>query len=209
MDQVKIGKFISLKRKEKNITQSKLAEMLAVTDRSVSKWENGICLPDSGTMPELCKILGITINDLFSGQVVDMKNNKDMVDSHLINLKKMNEEANKKLLVLEVFIILISVFSFVLLMLGVDLLEDSLIRNIMVIGGVIILALSIIMAFKIEREVGYYECGKCSHKYVPTFLADSLAMHIGWTKYLKCPKCHKKSWSKKTLEYFSDDDNII
>ena len=207
MDQVKIGKFIALKRKEKNITQSKLAEMLGITDRSVSKWENGICLPDSGTMPELCKILGITINDLFSGQVVDMKNNKDIIDSHLINLKKMNEDANKKLLVLEVFIIFISVISFVLLMLGVDLLEDSLIRNIMVIGGVIILALSIIMAFKIEREVGFYECSKCNYKYVPTFLEDSLAMHIGWTKYLKCPKCHKRSWSKKNLKYFTDDNN--
>ena len=75
MDQIKIGKFISLKRKEKNITQNELAEMLNITNRAISKWENGICLPDVGTMPILCKILDITINDLFSGEVVDMKDN--------------------------------------------------------------------------------------------------------------------------------------
>ena len=68
MDTIKIGKFISSKRKEKGITQSELAEKLYITDRAISKWENGICLPDAGTMPKLCEILDITINDLFSGE---------------------------------------------------------------------------------------------------------------------------------------------
>ena len=70
MDQIKIGKFISIKRKEKKLTQQELAEKLNITDRAISKWENGSCLPDVGTMPELCTILGITINDLFSGEIV-------------------------------------------------------------------------------------------------------------------------------------------
>lgn len=76
MDQIKIGKFISNKRKEKNITQSELAELLGITDRAISKWENGICMPDASNILELCDILNITINDLFSGEVVDMKENK-------------------------------------------------------------------------------------------------------------------------------------
>ena len=76
MDQVKIGKFIKQKRKEKKITQSMLAEMLNVTDRAISKWENGICMPDSGIIRELCETLNITINDLFSGEIVDMKDNE-------------------------------------------------------------------------------------------------------------------------------------
>ena len=73
MDQEKIGKFIQEKRKEQNLTQSDLAEKLNITDRAISKWENGNCLPDAGTMPELCKLLNISINDLFSGEIVDMK----------------------------------------------------------------------------------------------------------------------------------------
>ena len=79
MDQVKIGKFIAEKRKENNLTQMKLAEMLAVTDRAVSKWETGKSLPDSSIMIELCNILKITVNDLLSGEVVNVENyNKDV-----------------------------------------------------------------------------------------------------------------------------------
>ena len=65
MDQEKIGKFISKVRKEKNITQEQLADKLHITNRAISKWENGICLPDVSIMMELCKILDISINDLF------------------------------------------------------------------------------------------------------------------------------------------------
>ena len=89
MDLIKIGKFISSKRKEKNLTQSQLAEKLNISDRAVSKWENGICLPDAGNMPELCKILDITINDLFSGEVVDMKEKKK-IPAVTIKPKKIN-----------------------------------------------------------------------------------------------------------------------
>ena len=76
MDQIKIGKFISEKRKEAKLTQSELAEKLNITDRELSKWENGKSMPDSGIIPELCKILNITITDLFNGEIVDMKDNK-------------------------------------------------------------------------------------------------------------------------------------
>ena len=60
MDQIKIGKFICIRRKEAKLTQSELAEKLGVSDRAVSKWENGNCMPDCGIIPELCK----TLNEL-------------------------------------------------------------------------------------------------------------------------------------------------
>ena len=92
MDQIKIGEFISSKRKEKNITQSKLAEMLGITDRAISKWENGICLPDASNIVELCKILDITINDLFSGEVVDMRDNERKLEENLLEMVKLKEQ---------------------------------------------------------------------------------------------------------------------
>ena len=199
MDQIKIGKFICTKRKEKNITQSELAESLGISDRAISKWENGICLPDASNMHELCKLLGITINDLFSGEVVDMKNNEKKTEENLLELKRLNEEGNRKLLMLEIFIIIISSISFCLLIIGAELVQDTFVKYIMIIGGIIVLAISIIISFKIEREAGYYECKNCHHKYVPSFKQTFFAMHIGWTKYLKCPKCDKKSWNKKVL----------
>ena len=54
MDQIKIGNFIKQKRKEKNITQNELSEKLNITNRAISKWEHGICMPDSGIIPKLC-----------------------------------------------------------------------------------------------------------------------------------------------------------
>ena len=96
MDQIKIGKFISLKRNEKNITQSELAEKLNITDRAISKWENGVCLPDANNMPDLCKILDITINDLFSGEVVDMKDNEKKLEQNLLEMAIIKEQRDKE-----------------------------------------------------------------------------------------------------------------
>ena len=75
MDQIKIGKFISEKRKEKKLTQMQLAEKLGITDRAVSKWETGKSLPDASIMLELCGLLDITVNDLLCGEVTSMKTN--------------------------------------------------------------------------------------------------------------------------------------
>ena len=68
MDQIKIGKFILELRKEKNMTQQELANVLGVTDRAISKWENGRGLPDLSLLKPLCDTLNITINELLSGE---------------------------------------------------------------------------------------------------------------------------------------------
>ena len=101
MDQEKIGRFIQEKRKELKLTQSDLAEKLNITDRAISKWENGKCLPDAGTTPELCKILNISINDLFSGEIVDMKDKEKKLEENLLEMAKLKEEKDKQLLALE------------------------------------------------------------------------------------------------------------
>ena len=75
MDQIKIGKFISECRKKENLTQAQLAEKLNITDRAVSKWENGKAMPDSSIMLELCNILGISVNELLRGEEINMENN--------------------------------------------------------------------------------------------------------------------------------------
>ena len=74
MNQIKIGKFITERRKNVNLTQMQLAEKLNITDRAVSKWETGRAMPDSSIMLELCDVLQITVNDLLSGEVITMDN---------------------------------------------------------------------------------------------------------------------------------------
>ena len=75
MDQLKIGKFIAECRKQKDLTQMQLSEKLGITDKAISKWERGIAMPDTSIMLELCEILGISVNELLSGEKINMENN--------------------------------------------------------------------------------------------------------------------------------------
>ncbi len=110
MEQVKIGKFITECRKNKNMTQAQLAEKLNITDRAVSKWETGKGMPDSSIMLELCNELGITVNELLSGEVIEMNNYGKKAEENLFELNKNNEKKRKMLLrsgVIIVFLVLI------------------------------------------------------------------------------------------------------
>lgn len=85
MDQVKIGKLIAECRKEKKLTQNELANLLGVSDKSVSKWENGKCLPDVSLYKQLCEILGITLNEFFIGEKIEEKNYRKVADENLLS----------------------------------------------------------------------------------------------------------------------------
>ncbi len=88
MNQIKIGKFIANCRREKHLTQEQLAEMLNTTNKSISKWENGNCLPDSSLYEPLCNILEITINELFAGKKIKDEDYKKVADENLIQMLK-------------------------------------------------------------------------------------------------------------------------
>lgn len=201
MDQIKIGKFISTKRKEKNITQSELAEMLNITDRAISKWENGICLPDANNIIELCKILDITVNDLFSGEVVDMKDNEKRLEENLIELVRAKEESDKRLLHLEVLIVILGCTILFGSIMVADIFKmDNLYKVVIIVGGTIMFFVSNFYALKIEQVAGYYECADCHHKYIPTFKTILFVQHMGRTRKMVCPKCGKKTWNKKVIK---------
>lgn len=200
MDLIKIGKFISLKRKEKGITQSELAEKLYISDRAVSKWENGICLPDAGNMPLLCEILGITINDLFSGEEVDMKDTEKKLEENLLEMTKQKEQKDRQLLMIEVVLgVIITVMFTALLIVSCIFEMSNIARCILILVDTITFVIAAFFMLKIEQVAGYYECKHCHHKYVPTYLSVNLAPHMGRTRYMSCPKCNKKSWQKKVI----------
>ena len=201
MDQIRIGKFIKERRNLKNITQSSLASILGITDRAISKWENGICMPDVGTIPEICKILDITVNDLFSGEIVKMKDYDKKLEENLLDLAKKEEDQNKKMMIYEYVIGFISSITFLVLMFTLSYaVENQVVRIILFIIAFLILIVGVSFALKIETETGYYECKKCHHKYIPSYKSVYFAMHYGTTRYLKCPKCHRKSWNKKVMK---------
>ena len=95
MDQLKIGKFIAECRKKANLTQMQLAEKLGITDKAVSKWERGVAMPDTSIMIELCDILGISVNELLSGEKIIMENNNQKNEQLLLDMAKELEKKNK------------------------------------------------------------------------------------------------------------------
>ena len=183
-----------------NMTMALLAEKLNITDRAVSKWETGKALPDSSIMLELCRILKITVNDLLSGEVVSMDNYNKEMEHQLLEMVKEKEQADKRLLSLEVFIGITATVS-LCAFLGIAAfvsMADWLRLTLIGVGFVMFLA-GCFCALRIEQVAGYYECKHCGHRYVPTFKAITFAMHMARTRYLKCPKCGKKSWQKKVI----------
>ena len=200
MDQIKIGKFIQERRKEKRLTQSELAEKLDVTDRAVSKWENGNCIPDASNIQELCKILNITINDLFSGCVVDMRDNEKKLEENLLEMIKIKEKRDKELLILEIFIgVIVSIIMFLCIMITSFVQMEDWIRIVLIVFGIIPFAIGISYAIRIEQIAGYYECSNCNYKYIPTYKSVLCSMHVNRTRKMKCPNCNKKSWHKKVI----------
>ena len=95
MNQEKIGRFIAECRKKNNMTQSQLAEKLNITDRAISKWENGKSMPDSSIMLDLCSELKISVNELLSGEMIGMNNYDKRAEENLLKLNKSNEYKSK------------------------------------------------------------------------------------------------------------------
>jgi transcriptional regulator with XRE-family HTH domain/DNA-directed RNA polymerase subunit RPC12/RpoP len=171
-----------------------------ITDRAISKWENGRSLPDSSIMLDLCEILNITVNDLLSGEVVTMENYNKELEKNLMEMIKQKEQNDKLLLRMEIFvgiICLIIFFASVIVASYVNV--EEWLRVLLILIGLAPLLIATPFMLKIEQKAGYYECKECGHRYIPTFKAINLAPHMGRTRYMKCPKCGKRSWQKKQI----------
>ena len=200
MDQMKVGKFIAECRKKNNLTQMQLAEKLNITDRAVSKWENGKAMPDSSIMLDLCKELKISVNELLSGEVLEMNNYNEKAEKNLLEMKRQKEESDKVLLRMEIVIGIIVVVAFLIIMAiaaYADMAEG--VRYGLIASAAIPFFVICFVMIRIEQKAGYYECQKCHHKYIPTYSSVCWAMHMGRTRYMKCPNCGKRSWQKKVI----------
>ena len=201
MDQIKIGKFIAERRKENNLTQAQLAEKLNITDRAVSKWETGRSLPDSAIMLELCDILSISVNELLCGEKIIMENNNQKNEQLLLDMAKELEQKNKTVWKSMWVIMIISMTAlFAGILIAAFLIPEGVWQLVTTLGICIVFLIPCFYALKLEVSVGAYKCKQCGHDVVPTYKEALNAMHMGTTRYLKCPKCNKRTWCKKVLK---------
>ena len=125
-------------------------------------------------------------------------------DDELRKLQTEKEEKDKLLLRVEIALATISIVAFLALFLGslyiIETLKIYLLPIIIIILAFVLLFGGGTVCMLIEQKAGYYKCGRCEHKYVPTFNQSMWAPHILRTKYMKCPHCKKRSWNKKVIK---------
>ena len=200
MDQLKTGKFIAECRKTENLTQMQLAEKLGITDKAISKWERGIAMPDSSIMLELCAILGISVNELLSGEKISMENNNQKNEQLLLDMAKELERKNKTIWSSMWAIMIVSMTAlFAGILIAAFLIPEGVWQLVTILAVCVLFLIPCYYALKLEVSVGAYKCKNCGCEIVPTYKEAMNAMHMGFTRYLKCPNCNKRTWCKKVI----------
>ncbi len=201
MNQIKIGRFIAECRKKANLTQMQLAEKLGITDKAVSKWERGVAMPDTSIMLDLCDILGISVNELLSGERINMENNNQKNEQLLLDMAKELEKKNKTIWSSMWAIMIVSMLAlFSGILIAAFLIPEGVWQLVTILGVCVVFLIPCFYALKLEVSVGAYKCKNCGHEIVPTYSEALWAMHRGTTRYLKCPECGKRTWCKKVLK---------
>ena len=201
MDQIKIGKFIAECRKNANLTQMQLSEKLGITDKAISKWERGISMPDTSIMLELCDILGISVNELLSGEKIQMENNDKKNEQLLLEMAKELEKKSKTIWNAMWAIMTVSIIGLLggLVLVALFIPEGPWML-VAILSLCVVFLIPCFYALKLEVSVGVYKCKNCGYEIVPTYKQALNAMHRGTTRYLKCPNCNKRTWCKKVLK---------
>ena len=197
MDQMKTGKFIAECRKQQSLTQAQLAEKLGITDKAVSKWERGYAMPDASLMLNLCDILGISVNELLSGERINVENDQKN-EQLLLDLAKEVEQKNKTIRTSMWVLMIVSMTALIGgLTAAALLMPEGPWQLVTILAICVLFLIPCFYALKLEVSVGAYKCKNCGHEIVPTYTQALNAMHRGTTRYLKCPKCNKRTWCKK------------
>ncbi len=201
MDLKLSGKFIAKLRKAKGLTQVKLAEILHVSEKTISKWECGNGFPDTSIILPLCEALDISANELLSGKRLNDDEYKNQAEENLIRLQGQQEKSHKFLLSTEWVLGTISSISFLIMIFVASFYEIALAwRIVLITFGFLQFLIGITFCLKIEKDVGFYQCAYCQNKYIPSFKQVLFSMHYGRTRFMKCPKCGRRTWNKKTYK---------
>ena len=201
MDQKKIGKFIAECRKQRGMTQMQLAEKLGITDKAISKWERGIAMPDSSIMLLLCDILCISVNELLCGERIEMESNEQKNEQLLLDMATELEKKNKTIWTSMWVLMIVSLTAFFAGTAVVAfLIPEGIWQLALLLGMCVLFLIPCFYALKLEVSVGAYRCKNCGNEIVPTYKEALMAMHKGTTRYLRCPRCQKRTWCKKVLK---------
>ncbi len=198
MDPKTVGGFIAAIRKEKGITQKSLAEELYLSEKTVSKWENGRGLPDVSLLLPLCRALEVDLNELVVGHRIAPTAYRQNAEENLV--RHLNKVAPRTKYVITTVAALITILLTLLLILfaGFTAIPDWQRAFLVVAGlGFLITIISLILIIAGETEI--YECRHCGCRFVPSMRAYIFAPHTLRTRHLRCPSCHRRGWHRFSI----------
>ena len=205
MDQVKIGKFIRELRLEQGLKQREIADQLGVADKTVSKWECGNGLLEVALMLPLCTILGISVNELLSGERLEDVEYRDRAEENIVNIMKEYQDAKKKFVLANAVAGLTILSSFTIFFVAAFVEMQSWVRILLISIGFVVTFVGIGVACVLDTDAGTFECPKCGKHIVPTVRQYINAPHTLTRRYLVCPDCGKRRWCKKRLSKPEND----
>ena len=199
MNYEKIGKFLMEERKKLNLTQAKLAEKIFVSEKTISKWENGNGVPDTSSLVKLCEIFGVSLNEMLNGERIAV-NSHEQNEKLLLEMAKELEIKNKIIWKDMWVIMAVSLIAFIAgCFITAFLVPEGILQLVIIISLSVVFLIPCFYALKLEVSVGAYKCKNCGCEIIPTYKQALNAMHMGTTRYLKCPHCQKRTWCKKVI----------
>ena len=206
MDRIRIGRFIAGERKKKGYTRKQLAEKLGISEKTVSEWECGNGFPEVSLLLPLCGELGITVNDLLSGEPVSGEDYREKAEDNMVEMIG-EREANRKQFMLTFVLGGVSIVSFITLLIVVSVYTDAIpqpVKAILTGVACAIFAVGFLAMIEGQRIIGYYLCTKCGKTFIPKFWPHMFGFSTGAKRRLKCPYCGEKSWCRKVMARGTD-----
>lgn len=201
MDMQRIGSFLTELRKAKQLTQDELGEKLGVTNKTVSRWENGNYLPPVEMLQILSEFYEVSMNELLSGKRLNSECYKESAEEYIVaDLMKKHKDAKKRLAVSFVVSLITILSGLSIVMLSALLPAPDWLRICCIVFSVIICSLGIGACCVLTVDAGVYECPNCGRKFVPSMKDFIFGAHTFTKRKLKCPECGKKSFCKKRLK---------
>lgn len=200
MDMQQIGLFLAELRKEKKLTQDQLGEQIGVTNKTVSRWENGNYLPPVEILQILSGLYSVSINEILSGKRMDEKNYKQTAEEYiLVDLMKKRRDARVRLTVSVIVSVITILAGVTIILLGALLSAPVWLKISCIVFSALIVLLGIGVCCILTVDAGVYECPVCREKFVPSMKEFVFGVHTFTKRKLRCPKCGTKSFCKKKL----------
>lgn len=199
MDQVKIGKFIAQVRKEKQLTQKQLADLLNISDKTISKWETGRGLPDVSMILLLCEILDINANELLSGERIPDELYKEKAEETILNFVGEKKRHINSMIYETVFLLFMTAACMALVNMTTYVEMSNTAQLVLYISVGVIFVLTLVTFGIIDRKTGYFECTKCHNIFVPntkTYVKNLMTV-TPWSAKFRCPACQELTKCKR------------